>query len=218
MRARFTFGLSVASGEKICCTRLKIERHGSVAKPPWRHSPSLASRYATLSRKRLPYDTLPSAKPKRFSMATPSNQWASRRPPTSSSAGVTRTSAPVSHAGSSPVTGSRSTEVSASVGNFWTLHHAQLYTEPERLAKGGYVSEKRERGGRRRRLYEITDKGRAAIDDWRREPTAASLAEYEAIREGMPASVPRGPRLALEAGIRNERHFIAFWEELAEDG
>ena len=25
--------------------------------------------------------------------------------------------------------------VSASVGNFWTLHHAQLYTEPERLAR-----------------------------------------------------------------------------------
>jgi hypothetical protein len=34
----------------------------------------------------------------------------------------------------------------------------------------------------------------------------------------MPDSVPRGPRLALEAGIRNERHFIAFWEELAGDG
>ena len=67
--------------------------------------------------------------------------------------------------------------VSASVGNFWTLHHAQLYTEPERLAKGGYVSEKRERGGRRRRLYEITDRGRAALDEWRREPTAASLGE-----------------------------------------
>jgi hypothetical protein len=33
MRARFTFGLSVVSGEKIACTRLKIERHGSVAKP-----------------------------------------------------------------------------------------------------------------------------------------------------------------------------------------
>ena len=136
--------------------------------------------------------------------------------------------------------------VSASVGNFWTLHHAQLYTEPERLAKGGYVTEKRERGGRRRRLYEITAKGRSALDDWRSEPTGslgelrepallklffgadpaaianaqlpahrAKLAEYEAIREGMPEIVPEGPRIALEAGIRNERYFIEFWEELA---
>jgi PadR family transcriptional regulator, regulatory protein AphA len=63
--------------------------------------------------------------------------------------------------------------VSTSVGNFWTLHHAQLYTEPERLAKGGYVSEERERGGRRRRLYAITDKGRQALDEWRAEPTDA---------------------------------------------
>jgi PadR family transcriptional regulator AphA len=137
--------------------------------------------------------------------------------------------------------------VSSSVGNFWTLHHAQLYTEPERLAKGGYVSEKRERSGRRRRLYEITAKGRAALEGWRSEPTTTSLgelrepallklffgadpaaiasaqlpahreklAEYEAIRDGMPENVPPGPRLALEAGIRNERHFIEFWEELA---
>jgi PadR family transcriptional regulator, regulatory protein AphA len=136
--------------------------------------------------------------------------------------------------------------VSASVGNFWTLHHAQLYTEPERLAEGGYVSEKRERAGRRRRLYEITAKGRTALDEWRREPTTslgelrepallklffgadpatiataqlpahrAKLAEYEAIRDGIPENVPQGPRLALEAGIRNERHFIEFWEDLA---
>ena len=112
------------------------------------------------------------------------------------------------------------------------------------------MSEKRERGGRRRRLYEISARGRAALDDWRREPTAASLGElrepsllklffgadpvaiaeaqlpahraklgeYEAIRDGMPANVPPGPRLALEAGIRNEHNMIAFWEELAQDG
>ncbi len=136
--------------------------------------------------------------------------------------------------------------VAVSVGNFWTLHHAQLYSEPERLAKAGYVTEKRERGGRRRRLYAITAKGRKALDDWRSEPTSslgelrepallklffgadpvaiataqlpahrAKLAEYEAIRDGMPESVPRGPRIALEAGIRSERGFIEFWEELA---
>lgn len=63
--------------------------------------------------------------------------------------------------------------VAASVGNFWTLQHAQLYSEPERLAKAGYLTEQRERGGRRRKLYSITDKGRQALDDWRAEPTDA---------------------------------------------
>ena len=136
--------------------------------------------------------------------------------------------------------------VAGSVGNFWTLQHAQLYTEPERLAKGGYVSERRERGGRRRRLYELTEKGRRALDEWRTEGTSSlgelrepallklffgadpgglaavqipahrgKLAEYEAIRDGMPEDVPDGPRLALEAGIRHERSSIEFWERFA---
>jgi PadR family transcriptional regulator AphA len=60
--------------------------------------------------------------------------------------------------------------VAGSVGHFWTLQHAQLYTEPERLAAGGYVTETRERKGRRRRLYSLTDRGQAALDDWRADP------------------------------------------------
>ena len=63
--------------------------------------------------------------------------------------------------------------VAASVGNFWTLQHAQLYSEPERLAEAGYLTEQRERGGRRRKVYSITDKGRRALDEWRSEPTDA---------------------------------------------
>jgi PadR family transcriptional regulator, regulatory protein AphA len=63
--------------------------------------------------------------------------------------------------------------VAGSVGNFWTLQHAQLYTEPERLAKAGYLTEERERGGRRRKTYSITDEGRRALDEWRAEPTDA---------------------------------------------
>jgi DNA-binding PadR family transcriptional regulator len=61
--------------------------------------------------------------------------------------------------------------VAASVGNFWSLQHAQLYTEPERLARAGYLSERREQGGRRRKRYALTDRGRAALEAWRREPT-----------------------------------------------
>jgi PadR family transcriptional regulator, regulatory protein AphA len=63
--------------------------------------------------------------------------------------------------------------VAQSVGHFWTLQHAQLYSEPERLAKAGYLSERREPGGRRRRLYEITAEGRRALAQWRSEPTDA---------------------------------------------
>jgi PadR family transcriptional regulator AphA len=66
--------------------------------------------------------------------------------------------------------------VAGSVGYFWRLQHAQLYTEPERLARGGYVTETREEIGRRRKLYAITAKGVGALDEWRTETTSA-LAE-----------------------------------------
>jgi DNA-binding PadR family transcriptional regulator len=62
--------------------------------------------------------------------------------------------------------------VAASLGNFWSLQHAQLYAEPERLAAAGYLSERREEGGRRRRRYKITPSGREALRAWLAEPTA----------------------------------------------
>jgi PadR family transcriptional regulator, regulatory protein AphA len=56
--------------------------------------------------------------------------------------------------------------VAASVGQFWTLPHSQLYDEPARLARAGYVTEKQETTGRRRRLYRITARGQAALEAW----------------------------------------------------
>jgi PadR family transcriptional regulator AphA len=133
--------------------------------------------------------------------------------------------------------------VASSVGNFWSLQHAQLYTEPERLTKAGCLTEEREHSGRRRKLYRITPKGQRALDAWRTEPTDAipelrapailklffgadpgdlaplqveayrrKLAEYEEIRDSMPAEVPAGPRLALDAGIASVRQQIEWWE------
>jgi PadR family transcriptional regulator AphA len=56
--------------------------------------------------------------------------------------------------------------VAASVGHFWSLPHSQLYAEPTRLARAGYVTENQEDSGRRRKLYTLTDSGRGALGDW----------------------------------------------------
>jgi len=65
--------------------------------------------------------------------------------------------------------------VAATIGHFWSFPHALLYTEPPRLVKLGLLTEEREAAGRRRRLFTITDLGRAAIQVWlatpAREPT-----------------------------------------------
>lgn len=62
--------------------------------------------------------------------------------------------------------------VGVTLGHFWSVPHAQVYAEPERLATAGYLSERRERGGRRRRHYKLTATGAQALEGWRAEPTA----------------------------------------------
>ncbi len=61
--------------------------------------------------------------------------------------------------------------VAATIGNFWSIPHSQLYAEPKRLAAAGYLTERREEGGRRRRVYSLSPKGRAALDDWLAQAT-----------------------------------------------
>jgi PadR family transcriptional regulator AphA len=61
--------------------------------------------------------------------------------------------------------------VAASIGNFWSIPHSQLYAEPKRLASAGYLAEEREEGGRRRHLYSLTRRGRAALEEWRAQAT-----------------------------------------------
>jgi DNA-binding PadR family transcriptional regulator len=56
--------------------------------------------------------------------------------------------------------------VAGSIGHFWSVPHSQLYAEPERLARAGLVTEEREPGGRRRRVYAITERGREALAGW----------------------------------------------------
>jgi PadR family transcriptional regulator, regulatory protein AphA len=132
-----------------------------------------------------------------------------------------------------------------SVGNFWSLQHAQLYSEPERLAKAGLLDEELETTGRRRKTYRLTRAGRDALDAWLAEPPTeftelrhrgllklalgadprvvapAQLALHEAklaeYESLTDAPMPRGLRLALDSGIGHEREWVRFWRKLADD-
>lgn len=134
------------------------------------------------------------------------------------------------------------------VGNFWSLNHAQLYAEPDRLAAAGFLSVEQEEGGRRRKQYELTRAGREALGEWLATPTreftdlrdpgllklffgadpralaAAQLPIHEErLREyeelhGQSGDWPEGPRLALESGIGHEREWVRFWQSLSEGG
>jgi PadR family transcriptional regulator AphA len=63
--------------------------------------------------------------------------------------------------------------IERSIQNFWPVPHTTAYEEPARLAAAGYLAARQEEGGRRRRVYSLTDAGREALAAWAAEPTAS---------------------------------------------
>ena len=99
-----------------------------------------------------------------------------------------------------------------SVGHFWSAPHSQLYAEPKRLAAAGLVDEHREEAGRRRLVYEITDAGRRALEQWLTDPTA-SLPE---LRDPALLQLFFGadPDLVAPPRAAAHRELLALYEEL----
>lgn len=63
--------------------------------------------------------------------------------------------------------------IERSIQNFWPVPHTTAYEEPARLAAAGYLSAHQEEGGRRRRVYALTEAGREALAAWAAEPAAS---------------------------------------------
>ena len=61
--------------------------------------------------------------------------------------------------------------IDATLGKFWSFAHTLLYSEPNKLASRGMVTETREATGRRRRIFEITPLGLEALTAWLDEPS-----------------------------------------------
>lgn len=59
------------------------------------------------------------------------------------------------------------------IEDFFPVPHTSLYVEPARLAAAGYLDEERETESRRRRVYSLSAKGRAALEAWLAEPETA---------------------------------------------
>jgi PadR family transcriptional regulator, regulatory protein AphA len=105
--------------------------------------------------------------------------------------------------------------VAAGVGNFWSLQHAQLYTETARLAAAGYLTEEREPAGRRRRLYRITDSGRAALREWVASPTDDLFELRDLAMLKLFFGADPGP--LAEVQLEAHRRRLAEYEQLRED-
>jgi DNA-binding PadR family transcriptional regulator len=133
---------------------------------------------------------------------------------------------------------------STSVFRVWPLPHSQIYSECARLAETGLLAESREEGGRRRRFYKLTARGRKALERWRGEATErtyegrnlaalklflgtdpvalaeAQLPVHRQLLRDLEAGaaypvLPEGIRLTMEFGINQERALIRFWSRVA---
>jgi PadR family transcriptional regulator AphA len=60
-----------------------------------------------------------------------------------------------------------------SIANFWPVPHTTFYAEPTRLEQGGYLTVRQEPGGRKRKLYALTETGRQALRRWADSPEVA---------------------------------------------
>jgi PadR family transcriptional regulator AphA len=107
--------------------------------------------------------------------------------------------------------------VGRSIGYFWHFPHAQLYSEPQRLAELGMLEAETETEGRRRRTYRLTEEGRKELRAWLAEPTPEhfqmrDIAELKLFfnEVGDPGDVARLAR--EQVAVHRER--IAVYEDM----
>jgi DNA-binding PadR family transcriptional regulator len=103
--------------------------------------------------------------------------------------------------------------VAATVGDFWSVQHAQLYTETARLAQEGYLDERREETGRHRRIYSITEAGRKALRHWLAGPVheLAELRDLALLKVFFGAD----PEMIAAGQVDAHRARLARYEELS---
>jgi DNA-binding PadR family transcriptional regulator len=106
--------------------------------------------------------------------------------------------------------------VSSTVGHFWSLPHSQVYAEPARLARAGYVSEHQEPDGRRRKLYSLTDRGHEALACWLENltPELYMLRDLALLKLFFGADVRQLARVQLQTHTQRLAEYEALSQQL----
>jgi DNA-binding PadR family transcriptional regulator len=97
-------------------------------------------------------------------------------------------------------------DMSGRGGMFWTSSPSQVYAEPKRLLRLGWVvAEKQPAKTRHRTLYRLTAEGKRALQEWLRSPAGFPKLQHEAA-------------MRLFAGdLIEDEEILASLQELRED-
>ncbi|MEU8526696.1 helix-turn-helix transcriptional regulator [Streptomyces sp. NPDC048629] len=105
-------------------------------------------------------------------------------------------------------------EAARTVAPFWSMPHAQVYAQCDRLVEAGLLSEARQAGGRNRRLMKLTDAGRAELTAWLGD---ASFVPVEARERGiLKLWFGADPERLAPVQLEEHRRTLAEYESLAE--
>ncbi|WP_225800608.1 PadR family transcriptional regulator [Streptomyces sp. NK15101] len=106
-------------------------------------------------------------------------------------------------------------EAARTVAPFWSMPHAQVYAQCDRLLAAGLLSEVRQPGGRNRRLMSLTEEGTAALRGWLSDP---SFVPVEARERGvLKLWFGASPRVHAPIQIDEHRRALDEYEGLARD-
>lgn len=98
---------------------------------------------------------------------------------------------------------------------FWALGPPQVYSELRRLEAAGLVEGRDDAQGKRaRRVFEVTDAGRAALRDWQTggEPAAMELRDGELLRLFFADALEPAQARDVVAAIRTRsEHTLELW-------
>lgn len=95
--------------------------------------------------------------------------------------------------------------VEQSIRFFWTISQVQIYPSLQRLEEAGLITGRADpRGRRRRRVYEITEQGEAALRQWlgRAEPMPFELRDTGLVKLFFADALQPGDALGLLGTIR----------------
>ncbi|MFG2140095.1 helix-turn-helix transcriptional regulator [Streptomyces sp. NPDC048650] len=105
-------------------------------------------------------------------------------------------------------------EAARTVAPFWSMPHAQVYAQCDRLVEAGLLSEVRQTGGRNRRLMKLTARGGAALAEWLGDPAFVPVEARE--RGILKLWFGARPEVLAPVQLDEHRRGLAGYEELAE--
>ncbi|MFI6765282.1 helix-turn-helix transcriptional regulator [Streptomyces sp. NPDC050355] len=105
-------------------------------------------------------------------------------------------------------------EAARTVAPFWSMPHAQVYAQCDRLVEAGLLSEVRQSGGRNRRLMKLTAAGKAALEEWLTDPAFVPVEARE--RGILKLWFGARPEALAPVQLTEHHHTLANYEELAE--